>query len=77
VGGNVAMSRNDFLVALFGRPVWFQCTKCRRVIAAETQDVSPDTWLEEAVAMEAWQVSPAEVWWFQTVCHPCQNQRRS
>lgn len=71
------MNRNDFLVALFGRPVWFQCKKCRRVMAGDTQESLPDPWQEEAAAMEAWRVRPQDLWWFDTVCTPCQDQQRS
>ncbi|MCC6965960.1 MAG: hypothetical protein IT391_06720 [Nitrospira sp.] len=71
------MNRNDFLVALFGRPVWFQCKRCRRVMARETQESSPDTWQEEGAAMEAWRVRPEDLWWFDTVCIPCEDQQRS
>jgi len=73
----VAMNRNDFLVALFGRPVWFQCKKCRRVIDGETQESSPEMWQDEAAAMEAGCVRPEDLWWFDTVCVHCQEPQRS
>ena len=71
------MNRNDFLVALFGRPVWFQCKKCRRVMAGDTQESLPDPWQEEGAAMEAWRVRPEDLWWFDTVCTFCEGQQRS
>ncbi len=71
------MNRNDFLVALFGRPVWFQCKKCCRVMAGGMQDSSPNTWQEEGPAMEAWCVRPEDLWWFETVCVHCQEPQRS
>jgi len=73
----VAMNRNDFLVALFGRPVWFHCKQCHRVMAGGTEESFPDMWQEEAVAMEAWRVRPEDLWWFDTVCGSCQEQQRS
>lgn len=71
------MNRNDFLMALFGRPVWFQCKTCRRVMTDDAQESRPDLWLGESVAMEAWHVRPEDLWWFDTVCPPCQEQQRS
>lgn len=71
------MNRNDFLVALFGRPVWFQCNTCRRVMAGATQECSPETWLDEAAAMEAGGVKSEDLWWFHTICTSCQEQHKS
>ena len=34
------MNRNDFLVALFGHPVWFHCKQCHRVMAGGTESLS-------------------------------------
>jgi len=71
------MNRNEFLVALFGRPVWFHCKRCERVKVAETGEASKETWQEEAVAMGRYKVSPEDLWWFDTICEPCQIRQRS
>ena len=71
------MNRNEFLVALFGRPVWFHCKRCERVKVAETGEASKETWQEEAVAMGRYKVSPEDLWWFDTICDPCQIRQRS
>lgn len=66
------MNRNDFLVALFGRPVWFHCKRCQRVKVVETEDASKETWQDQAEAMGRYGVCPEDLWWFDTVCDPCQ-----
>lgn len=71
------MDRNEFLTSLFGRPVWFHCKRCERVKVAETEDASQDTWQEEAVALERCHVTPEDLWWFDTVCDPCQIRQKS
>ncbi|ULA67832.1 MAG: hypothetical protein LZF62_300058 [Nitrospira sp.] len=71
------MKQNDFLVALFGRPVWFHCKRCNRVQVADTEDEAKETWEEEQTAMSRCQVSAQDMWWFDTVCEPCQIQPRS
>jgi hypothetical protein len=46
-------------------------------MTGEAQESRPDLWLGESVAMEAWHVRPEDLWWFDTVCPPCQEQQRS
>jgi hypothetical protein len=70
---DVAMSRSDCLIALFGRPVWLRCKLCQRVNPATTEESFRACWMEERAAMEQHHVSPADLWWFQTVCEHCQR----
>lgn len=70
------MKQNDFLVALFGRPVWLHCKKCQRVKAAGIEDSSQDGWLEEVEALHQHNVGPEELWWFHTLCDLCQDESR-
>jgi hypothetical protein len=71
------MNQSEFLVALFGRPVWFHCRRCERVKVAETEEDSQETWQQETLAMEKHKVSPGDLWWFDAVCNACQIRRRS
>ncbi len=73
---DVVMSPNDCLIALFGRPVWLRCKLCHRVNPVTEEESSETRWLEERVAMEAHGVSPADLWWFQTVCACCQRAQK-
>ncbi len=70
------MSRSDCLIALFGRPVWLRCKLCQRVNPVTAEDASRTHWLEEQAAMDQHDVSPADLWWFQTVCEGCQRTEK-
>ena len=70
------MSRSDCLIALFGRPVWLRCKFCHRVNPVTEVEPSRARWLEEGAAMEQHDVSPADLWWFQTVCEGCQRTQK-
>jgi hypothetical protein len=70
------MSPNDCLIAFFGRPVWLRCKLCHRVNPATGEESSDTRWLEEPAAMEERDVSPADLWWFQTVCECCQRAQK-
>ena len=70
------MSRSDCLIALFGRPVWLRCKLCQRVNPVTEEDPTRARWLEEGAAMEQHRVSPADLWWFQTVCECCQRAQK-
>lgn len=73
---DVAMSPNNCLIALFGRPVWLHCKLCHRVNPAAGEEASETRWLEEGAAMEEHHVSPADLWWFQTLCECCQRAQK-
>ena len=70
------MSRSECLIALFGRPVWLRCKFCHRVNPVTAEDASRTHWLEEPTAMDQHDVSPADLWWFQTVCECCQRAQK-
>jgi hypothetical protein len=70
------MSRSDCLIAMFGRPVWLRCKLCQRVNPVTEEDPTRARWLEEGAAMEQHRVSPADLWWFQTVCECCQRAQK-
>ncbi len=70
------MSQSDCLIALFGRPVWLRCKLCQRVSHAASEESSQARWQEEDAALDQHHLSPADLWWFQTVCEGCQRAQK-